>query len=108
MKERLTKELSGLPHDFVVLTILPRERYQEMNMHMVKNLVTEKNNNGAYISINRPYQNLTKLMEKNGIDTRKLFFIDCVSEKTVKADNCVFMKSAESLTNIGISLQPSL
>jgi archaellum biogenesis ATPase FlaH len=106
MKERLEKELDALPPNFVVLTILPNANYEELNMHMINLLTNKRKAKGGYITANRPYSNIIELMKKNDIDHNNLFFIDCVTEKDESADNCVFLKSSESLTNIGIALDP--
>ena len=106
MKQRLQEALASLPENAVVLTILPNENYEELNMHMVDLLVNKRKINGAYITVNRPYASIISMMEQNNIDHKKLFFIDCITEKEEQADNCVFMTSPESLTNIGIALDP--
>jgi len=106
MKDKLSNEMDGMTDDFVVLTILPREGYEELNMHMVNIMVNQLKSMGVYITVNRPYHNLIKVMKRNGIDHQNIFFIDCVSEKGAEAENAVFLKSAQSLTNIGISLNP--
>ncbi|MEK6885553.1 MAG: ATPase domain-containing protein [Nanoarchaeota archaeon] len=105
MKKRLTKELNNAKDNFVVLTILPRDNYHELNHHMIKHMIKSKKN-GAYVAINRPYRTIIEALNKEGIDHSKLFFIDCVSTKNDSmAENCAFIKSAKSLTNIGIALE---
>ena len=106
MKETLERELSHLPKDFVVLTILPREHYETLNMHMLKILIHHRQFNGAYVAINRPYNSMMKIMKQNNIDSSKVFFLDCVSETKETPSNCVLLRTPESLTNIGISLDP--
>ena len=107
MKEKLEKELSNLPKDFVVLTILPKEQFRDLNLHLVDIMVNQKKIRGAYVSVNWSYPLIVKMMQKRGIDHKNLFFIDCISKglKT-EADNCLFLESAQSLTNISISLEP--
>ncbi len=106
MKSQLEKEFTELPNDAVALVLLPNKNYEELNMEMIKILVNQKKLSGAYVTINRPYGNIVKIMEKEGIDPKKLFFVDCVTEKDEKEDNCTFIKSAEMLEDMGISLEP--
>lgn len=105
MKERLTSELKKLPENFVVLTILPRDQYTDLNMHLLK-LLVEKKERGTYVAINKPYLKIIKDMENYNLDHKKLLFIDCVTEKPKKVDNCVFIQTPQSLTKIGIALNP--
>jgi len=107
MKKKLTKELNKISDSSVILTILPKENYEDLNMHMVK-LITDRKKNigGAYVTINRPYANIINIMAKNDIDHEKMFFVDCVTEEKKEAKNCVFMRTPRSLTNIGIALEP--
>lgn len=104
MKKRLTRELMNIKNNPVVLTILPKENYHDLNMHIVK-IITKKSPVGAYVSVNQPYDNIIGLMAKNKVAHEKIIFIDCISEKeTPNVENCVFIKSPESLTNIAIAL----
>lgn len=107
MKRLIQKELNLLGDNGVILMIFPKEEFHELNMHALKT-VLKNSNSGAYVSINRSYDNLIKLMKEKRINPEKVFFIDCVSEKS-KAENiknCVFIGSAESLTNIALALNP--
>ncbi|EHQ36549.1 DUF7504 family protein [Methanoplanus limicola] len=63
---------------------------------------------GIVISINEPWLIMNKALSKNGTDTSKLFFIDCITITAVgqKKDenNCIYINSPGQLTNIGIAL----
>jgi len=51
-------------------------------------------------------------LEQKGINTKKLFFIDLItseiSEATEKIDNCLFMESPKSLTDLSIALSEAV
>ena len=66
MKSKLDNELKNLPKNSVVLTILPAEHYEELNMHLVKNMISESGG-GVYVTLQRPYENLINLMVKQNI-----------------------------------------
>jgi len=106
MMEKLADELRDLPRDFVVLAIMPEKHFEPANMRLVKYLVHELGYHGAYVAMNKPYSNVSKVMEQSNIDHNKILFIDCVSGQKSKAQNCVFLNSMESLTQIGICLDP--
>tara|TARA_Y100000310_G_C20538972_1_gene742265 strand:- start:258 stop:716 length:459 start_codon:yes stop_codon:yes gene_type:complete len=104
-KERLHEELEDFEEGSVVLMTLPPKRYDEINMNILAFLIEKLGYHGAYVAINRPYDNINKIMGKKGIQGDRFFFLDCVTEKHLKRDNCVFVKSVKSLTNIGIALE---
>jgi hypothetical protein len=92
--------------DFVSLVILPSRGYREQTMDLMKILVKKNKMSGAYVAMNSPYKTISNLMKKNKIKSEDLLFVDCVSAKEQKSDNCIFLKSLESLTHIGICLEP--
>lgn len=106
MTQKLVDELRGLPRDFVVLAILPEKHFEAANMRLLKYMVHELGYHGAYVAMNKPYHDVSKLVQQNSIDHNKILFIDCVTGQKAKADNCVFLNSMESLTQISICLDP--
>tara|TARA_Y100000034_G_C6781727_1_gene349483 strand:- start:315 stop:641 length:327 start_codon:yes stop_codon:yes gene_type:complete len=105
MKDRIDKEIGEFKKDFVVLFILPREHYEDVNMHLLKSILNRDNKGGAYVAINKPYSKLVEIMDRKGVDHSNLFFIDCVSSKSEKdGDNCVFLGTPSVLTELGITL----
>ena len=104
MKKRLTSELGKLKGNFVALTILPKDNYQELNMHILS-ILMDRHEKGAYVAINKPYDTIISSMKKNKLDHKNLFFVDCVSENNKKEENCIFLSSPESITNICVALE---
>ena len=104
MKKRLEKEIKNMKDSDIILTLLPKENFDELNLHVVKTIMDKKKVGGAYVAVNKPYESIIKNMQKRKIDHSKLFFVDCVTEDDGKISNVAFIKSAQSLTNIGISL----
>ena len=105
-KTKIEDELKKLKGDFIVLTILPSEQYENVNLALLKILVNKMGYKGGYISVNRPYQNLTILLNNNKINPKSLFFIDCVSRQVKEQDdvkNCVFIDAPTNLTEISIA-----
>ena len=102
MKAKIDEVLKNLPKKSVVLTILPAEHYEELHLHLVKSMTGRKS--GAYVTLQRPYDNLINLMGSKKINHKNMLFIDCVTQKEHDAPNCVFLKSPQSLTNISVML----
>lgn len=103
MKNKLEAEFKKLKKNFIVLTMMPQENFSELNLHLMK-LLTKKSPSGAYISVNKPYDKMIEIFKKAKIAHEKLFFIDCMGEKQKNIENCTFIESPESLTNIAIAL----
>ncbi|HLC74810.1 MAG TPA: hypothetical protein VJH88_03050 [Candidatus Nanoarchaeia archaeon] len=103
----LIKELSTISRDMRVLLIIPRELHEDIHMGLLGHfLETHQGSKGAYVTLNRPYKAILSAMKKRNLDSSRVFFIDCVTGTKERADNCVFLRTPESLTQIGISLDP--
>src|SRR3989344_6941391 len=69
-----------------ILLELDTESYLEINIKTIKKL-QKKGLSGVYISVQRPFKNISSLLKKQGIDLNKLIFIDvasAVSKETPK------------------------
>jgi hypothetical protein len=106
--EKLGDELSKLPDNFVVSVIIPSDYYKSVSMYMLNYLLNEKQHNGAYISLNRPFDNLLTMFDEKQINHSGLFFIDGITKRlsgmTTDHDNVVFLDGPENLTDMGIAL----
>jgi len=109
--KRVEDELEGLPEKFIVLVVMPAEKFHETSMQILNALIS-RYNGGSYITVNMPYQSMTKLLKSNNINDRNIFFIDCITdylrEKETISKNCYFVDSPADLTEIGIALDPIL
>jgi len=85
IKMQLAKELEDLPNTCSILIITPLERLQENTLGVMKALGSRKVP-GVYVSLNKPYKSVQKIFKDNGIDTGKMFFIDCIASKDGKAE----------------------
>jgi len=104
--KKLKDELSKLAQDSIVLVETSAEKSFEASMTCLK-ILEEKYDNGIILSVNRPYVNLVSNYKKNGIDTKKMFIIDCISKKHYKemdVENVMFLESASALTDISVAL----
>jgi len=64
-----------------LLIITPVEKLQEKINSVVKSF---KNTYGIYVSLNKTQKSTESVLKKSGINTKKLFFIDCVTDKNVE------------------------
>lgn len=103
----LSNEFEDLPENFIVSVIVPTDNYEEVNMHILNRFIGEEGKQGIYITLNRPYDNIINLMRREGIDIKKLSFIDCISKEISKPKiktGCIFVRSPADLTEIAVAL----
>jgi len=111
-KDELIKELDLLEKDQVIVVVIEAKEYLRINLKILSYLVGKKDHECVYLSMNRPYENLVKLFEKNNIDPEKFFFIDTISKmiggRTPEKDNVLYIDSPHGLTNISIALSKAM
>jgi len=104
----LEKELEGLPKNFIVGVIMPNDKYEDANMHLLSFLLNRKKASGSYVSVSKPYTHVMSLLKENGINIDNLSFIDCITKslgsKIPEDHNCVFIDSPEHLTELSVEL----
>jgi archaellum biogenesis ATPase FlaH len=64
--------------------------------------------NGAYVSLHRPFNNLLDNFSTAKIDSKKLFFIDCVTKNEMDIPNCYFIGNEKDLKSIYLALSSHL
>lgn len=105
MYKTIEGKLKNIPANSIVLTIIPTESYFDVNLFLIKHWLDKNpSHKGAYVSLNRPFNNLSSSLISKKIDTERLFFIDCVTKKVQNIDNCIFIGTQNSLTNLGIAI----
>lgn len=104
--KKLGDQLKELPKNYIALFMLSKENYENSSLEILKEVIKSSKKTGVYITINKPYSTLISLMKDKGIDTKKIFFIDCVTRKGNNSDNVIFLDSPSRLTAIGVALDP--
>jgi archaellum biogenesis ATPase FlaH len=59
------------------------EKLQEKANHVVRSF---RDTPGIYVSLNKTQKSIEEVFKKSGINTKKLFFIDCVTSKNTRDD----------------------
>lgn len=102
------KELKDLEENPIISFLVAEDKYNETNISILKILINEFKMPGVYITVNKPYKSVAGTLKNNGIDTSKIFFIDTVTKlakgEEPRTENCLFMESPESLTDLSIAL----
>jgi hypothetical protein len=71
----LNERLKNLNSDAVVVIESPAENYLKSNVSSVKSML-DNGFEGVYLSFQRPFKNISRVFEKEGIELEKLFVID--------------------------------
>ncbi len=93
--------------DGIILVIAESERYVETNNTILSFLTRDLDLPGIYVTVNKPFTTLTTELDRAGIDTDNIFFIDAISRETGMEDvdgNVSFLPSPEHLTDISIAM----
>jgi len=96
----------------LVLLIVPSESVDEVNRNILEYFANKKGAICIYTTFSKPYKVVFKNLKKSKIDTKKIFFIDCVTPVSEFgeiniADKVIFCQP-NSLTNISISTTTAL
>ena len=94
-----------------ILYVINAEKYFTGVISIIKK--ETKNKNTIYVTTNKPYDHITNVLKKAGINPDKIFFIDCISKHIGKAiekepKNCVYIDSPQNLTTMSVAINESL
>ncbi|MFQ5406054.1 MAG: hypothetical protein ACE5DI_02780 [Candidatus Micrarchaeia archaeon] len=77
--------------------------YSKTVAGLLKKLLKQKKN-VIYISLTRPYASLASTLQKEKIDVKKLFVIECVSGPNCGAERGVCLESVQNLTSLSMAV----
>jgi len=99
----------GLEKD-VVLFVPPPKKYNDF-LEEIISLNLKKKNKLGLVSLDKGYNDLSKELKKKRINTDKILFIDCVSQKKGNAeekDNVFYVSSPSAYTQINIAAKEAM
>ena len=76
--EEFSDEVKDLK-EFIALATVSAKEYQKTNIALVKHFTQDNNIPGVYVTLNKPYENVKVQLEKGGVDTGMILFIDAVT-----------------------------
>jgi KaiC/GvpD/RAD55 family RecA-like ATPase len=114
-KQSINKNLAEALHEYksgaIFMMELTAERYLEENLASVKLLLT-KSFEGVYISFHRPFNNLSLVMEKSGINVNKLMIVDVATAVTQETQavhtRCVHISPAIDIDELVRAIYTSM
>jgi KaiC/GvpD/RAD55 family RecA-like ATPase len=109
---KIEKELQTFTNGNIALVLVEFKDYATASLNLITYLTEKKNEHGIYVTVNRPFNSLVNILKKNGADTSKLFFIDCITKKaggsSERKENCLFISSPSGLTDLGIAINEAI
>ncbi|MFH0867865.1 MAG: hypothetical protein V1831_01000 [Candidatus Woesearchaeota archaeon] len=107
---KFKKEVKGLK-DYIVLVTVSAKDYQKSNLELLKLLINEQKTPGVYVTLNKPFDVMQRLLKQNRIDERLIIFIDGIThvpENQKKIKNCLFIGSPEKLSDISVAMDQAV
>src|SRR3989344_9607851 len=102
------KEIKSLK-DYLILVTVDAKSYQKAAIDIVRSLVNEDGIPGVYVTLNKPYDIMKRILENSNIDTRLIIFIDAASiTETKKVGNCLYIGSAEKLSDMSVAMDQAV
>jgi hypothetical protein len=103
MKEYIRKAIESKE---IMIFVIPESNYWNSLSEIAKAL-SEAHPKTCHISLNKPISTVVQEFEKNGLDIKKFFFIDCVGKEPDTAD-VIHVSSPKALTELSISIKKTL
>ncbi len=107
--DEVAKKLNG--KSFILLLVSKAENIIKNNVKVIKELV-KHSDRGIFVTLNQPYMSFKKLLEKNHINFKDIFFIDMITATASlypkRIENCLFINSPSDLTALGIAVDQAL
>lgn len=108
VKETFKKEVKALK-DYILLITVDAKNYQKTAVDVVKLLVNEQGTPGVYVTLNKPYEIMQRMLASNSVDTRLIIFIDVASRTEArKVENCLYIGSPEKLSDMSVAIDQAI
>lgn len=108
VKETFKKEVKNLK-DYVILITLDAKNYQKAVIDVVKSLVNDQRVPGVYVTLNKPYEIIQRILASSNIDTRLIIFIDVSSRtESKKVENCLYIGNPEKLSDMLVAMDQAI
>ncbi|MBI2135351.1 hypothetical protein HYU09_05140 [Candidatus Woesearchaeota archaeon] len=110
ISQEFKKDVKGLK-DYIVLVTVSAANYQKANLEILKLLVTEQKTPGVYVTLNKPFSIMQRLLEQSNIDPKLVIFIDGITkvpDGKTRVKNCLYIGSPEKLSDISMAMDQAV
>ena len=106
VKKKVNAELKKTKTKKGVYTFISKsEDYVVVNQEIMNYLTKSLKQQGIYVTLNKTHCDMVEILEKQGIDTKKILFIDNNEEgEGCGANNCIFLGKNKSLTALSLAM----
>lgn len=81
----------------IILVKVDSKKYVKVSIEILKHFTEVAE--GIYVTLNKPYFSLKKILSKDGVDIKKMIFIDCITlqlgGETIDEDRCFYLTSPD-------------
>lgn len=110
--KELKEYLKKVPKDSIVLVNVAAANYFHTNMEILRFLCNEEALAGVYVTVNKPYDTIKRVLEEENVNTKHLFFIDAITRNSggegKNTENVFYLDSPENLTGLGVALSEAV
>ncbi|MBI2651617.1 hypothetical protein HYX01_04045 [Candidatus Woesearchaeota archaeon] len=109
IKKKFNSQLKNL-ENYLALVEVNASSYQKSTLGVLKLLVTEQKTPGVYVTLNKPFDIMQRLLQQNKIDENLIIFIDGITKvsENTKVKNCLFVGSPEKLSDISVAMDQAI
>lgn len=108
----LTETYKKIGKGAVTLIQVPPEKHMEINAEALRIITVELGYDCVYITLSKPFEELNKLFKSKGVDIKKLFFIDAISQlygiRKESTKNCTYVSGPLDIDSITSALHEIL
>jgi archaellum biogenesis ATPase FlaH len=81
----------------IILVIVEAKKYVRTSLEILRYLT--KDAEGVFVTLNRPYSSMKKLLEKEGVDYSRIIFIDSITRQLggeeIDIERCIYLNSPD-------------
>ena len=81
----------------IILVKVDSKKYVKVSIEILKHFTEVAE--GIYVTLNKPYFSLKKILSKDGVNIKKMIFIDCITlqlgGETIDEDRCFYLTSPD-------------
>jgi len=110
LKAKFKKGVKSLK-DYIVLVTVSPGNYQKSNLEILNLLINDQKTPGVYVTLNKPFDVMKRLLKQNKIDSRFIIFIDGISkvaDNKRRVKNCLYIGSPEKLSDISLAMDQAV
>ena len=113
VSQKVAKLMGEAKDDAMIIIYISSENRGEVISSAMGSMMDSRDMGGVYISVSQPTETIVRILEENGVDTKDIYFIDCISRMSskvgsVSAEKIAYIENPSSLEEISLYLERML